>query len=212
MQILSFTDIQAGMNSYAVQEGTHCFFIDPVLSDDIKEIIHNYIVDFAVLTHEHYDHIRGVNEIKKAYPQIVIWCSKKAIKGLSDPSINMSRYLDFLNAVLPFGNGTAVSCDYTCSADKTCEDQETTLWEGHQLLFKETPGHSAGSLSVLLDNLYLFSGDTIFKKYPTATRLPGGSTKQFRQITEPWLNSLPQDVYVYPGHADPFLLKERYKS
>ena len=92
------------------------------------------------------------------------------------------------------------------------EKKELIEWQGHKLFMKETPGHSKGSICILVDDKYLFSGDTIFREFPTATRMPGGSTRAYKTITEPWLESLPQDIVVYPGHTDSFVLFERYKT
>ena len=211
MSIHCAIDERFGVNSYVIEENNHCFLIDPLLTDDLVKLVSELIVDFAVLTHEHYDHISGVNEIKQRFGTKVI-CGEQAAERLKDPRLNLSRFQDYIVQVIPFGNGQTGSEEYSCMADETVADGQIICWEEHRLLFKETPGHSAGSISVLLDNEALFSGDTIFKDYPTATRLPGGSTKQFRQITEPWLNTLPQNIMVFPGHGDAFLLKERYKT
>ena len=129
-----------------------------------------------------------------------------------DPAINMSRYVEFLKQYIPFEIGQADSSDYTCQANRFLKDGEIIEWQEHKLFIKETPGHSKGSICILLDDKYLFSGDTIFREYPTATRMPGGSTKAYRTITEPWLDSLPQDIVVYPGHTESFRLGERYKT
>ncbi|MBR2661635.1 MAG: MBL fold metallo-hydrolase [Clostridia bacterium] len=213
MEIITLTDDYAGMNTYVVREGDHCFFIDPIRSDELRKAADHCTADFAILTHEHYDHIRGVNGIRKQYPGLQILCGRHAEKGLTDESVNMSKYMVYLLTVIPFGNGKAEeNCHYTCSADRTCGDEEIIPWEGHQLYIRETPGHSAGSISILADGQFLFSGDVIFKDYPTATRLPGGSTKKWNEITKPWLEGLPQDIMVYPGHTEPFLLKQRYQK
>ena len=200
-----------GINTYIFIENRHIIFIDPVSVSNYKNAIDNGVIDFAILTHEHYDHICGVNELKKEFA-LLFYCGEKAARGLIEPTVNMSRYIDFLKSSIPFGSDAISACDYSCEADLFLKDSEIIDWEGHKLLVKETPGHSAGSISILLDGKYLFSGDTVFKDYQTATRLPGGSTKAFRTITEPWLRSLPQDVIVYPGHADSFLLAERFRN
>lgn len=211
MNIHCAADEWFGVNSYVIDENGHCFLIDPVLTDYFVNLVSDQIIDFAILTHEHYDHISGVNELKQKFGTKVL-CGERAAERLKDPGLNLSRFQDYIVQVIPFGNGQTGSEEYSCMADETVADGQIICWEGHRLLFKETPGHSVGSISVLLDNEALFPGDTIFKNYPTATRLPGGSTKQFKQITEPWLDTLPPNIMVFPGHGDAFLLKERYKT
>lgn len=212
MEIITLTDDHMGMNTYVIRENSHCFFIDPIWSDELRQATDHYTPDFAILTHEHFDHIRGVNDIRKQYPGMQIRCGRYAEKGLSDASVNLSKYLVYLLKILPFGDGKVEACLYTCSADGLCKDEETITWEGHLLRIHETPGHSAGSISILADEKFLFSGDVIFKEYPTATKLPGGSIRAWNDITKPWLEGLPQDILVYPGHTEPFLLKQRYQE
>jgi hydroxyacylglutathione hydrolase len=211
LKIICKNDQQFGVNSYCIVSDNHAVVIDPVLTADFESVLSKYIIDFSVLTHEHYDHICGVNDFHQKYKAPVL-CGMKAVNGLSDSSVNMSRYAEYLVTVISFGNHELESLDYRCLADDILVDEQVIDWQGHKLLIKETPGHSIGSISILLDRKYLFSGDTVFKDYPTATRMPGGSTKAFRTITEPWLDTLPQDIMVYPGHTEPFRLFERYKT
>ena len=199
------------LNSYCITENQHLLLIDPVEINSILSKFKRHTIDFTILTHEHIDHICGVNVLKRLVSTVVI-SGEKAKNGLSDPSVNMSRYVDVLRQFIPFGTGEANSYDYTCQADRYAKDMEIIYWQRHKLLFKETPGHSSGSICVLIDDKYLFSGDTIFKDYPTATRMPGGSTKAFKAKTNPWLESLSPDVIVFPGHTYSFSLGERYKT
>lgn len=210
MNILCVRDECFGVNSYVISEDGHCILIDPVISDELLRCIAKFEIDFAVLTHEHYDHISGVNDLKQLY-NVKFLCGEKAAERMKDPGLNLSRFQDYIVQVIPFGNGKISDKEYSCTADQTVIDNQIIQWEGHSLFFKDTPGHSIGSISILLDGEILFSGDTIFRDYPTATRLPGGSTKQFHTVTEPWLNTLSQDIQVLPGHGEAFLLKERHK-
>ena len=211
IQVLCITDEKFGVNTYCIVCGNKSIIIDPLLTSSFLDFMKQFDVDYIILTHEHYDHVCSINDIRKRFG-IKVFCGEKAFERLSDPSSNMSRYIEFMLEAIPFGNHLVEPNEYVCSADSTLGDQQTIEWQGHLLFIKETPGHSKGSISILLDNQYLFSGDTIFKDYPTATRMPGGNTKAFKSITEPWLDSLPQDTMVYPGHGKAFLLKERYQK
>lgn len=211
LSISAVTDKRFLVNSYLITASNYAFLIDPVMNEDLKKALSGVLLDFVIITHEHYDHICSVNEFKEMYRTPVI-CGKEAKVGLSDPTINLSRYTDYLSSVIPFCKGIVEASDYSCDCDDVFYDGQEIKWQGHDLFIKETPGHSAGSISVLMDDKYLFSGDILFKDYPTATRLPGGSTKAFKTITEPWLDSLNGNVMVYPGHLEPFLLCERYRK
>lgn len=209
VHVKCITDEVFAINTYCIESDNRAIIIDPILTSSLLDYLKEHEIDFMLLTHEHYDHIYSVNDIKGKY-DIKVICGEKALKRLNDPSANMSRYVDYIVDVIPFGHHNVSSVDYKCYADDTVYDGQVIDWKGHSILIKETPGHSIGSISILIDGKYLFSGDVVFKTYPTATRMPGGSTKAFKTITEPWLDSLSQDVVVYPGHTEPFLLKERY--
>ena len=211
MDIRRFISPVFNVNSYIIKENSHLLMVDPILSDGIRKAIDADIVDFAILTHEHFDHILSVNEIndRNLFP---VNCGQAASIALRDPKKNLSRYSEFLLEFIPFvdkTNGISI-LDYSCECSNILYEGESLLWQGHELFIKETPGHSKGSICILLDGKYLFSGDTVFSTYETALRLPGGSQKDYRDITLPWLNSLSPDTMVYPGHLEPFPLQDKY--
>ena len=211
MDIHCFSSSTFNVNSYIIEENGHLLLVDPILNAKVRTVIGNNVVDFAILTHEHYDHILSVNEINKnnLFP---VYCGQAASTALKDPRKNLSRYSEFLLEFIPFvdkTNGISI-LDYSCECDNILYDGQSMSWQGHELLIKETPGHSKGSICILLDGKYLFSGDTVFSKYETAVKLPGGSQKDYRDITLPWLNSLSPDTMVYPGHLEPFPLQDKY--
>ena len=92
---------------------------------------------------------------------------------------------------------------YSCTADIVFEEEMYMTWKTHSLKLKETPGHSRGSICILMDDDILFSGDTLVSGEKTILRLPGGSKKDFAEITMPFLNSLDGEWMVYPGHGEP---------
>lgn len=211
VQVQCITDEMFAVNTYCIVCGGKSLIIDPLLTPKLFTFLSQYNADYAILTHEHYDHIYSVNDIRNQFG-IKVYCGEKAFERLSDPSANMSRYVEFMLEAIPFGNHKVEPGEYICSADEILYDGQRIDWMDHSLLIKETPGHSVGSISILLDEKYLFSGDTVFKDYPTATRMPGGSTKKYKLVTETWFDSLPQDIVVYPGHTEPFRLFERYNK
>ncbi len=211
MEIRCFTSTPFQVNSYLIEENGHLLIVDPILTDKTRKVIEKSIVDFAVLTHEHYDHILSVNEIND-YSLFPVYCGQTAAVALKDPRKNLSCYSEFLLDCIPFvdkSEGMTIS-EYSCECDNLLYDNETLTWQGHELFIKETPGHSKGSICILLDKKYLFSGDTIFSTCETALRLPGGSQKDYQDITLKWLTSLSIDTKVFPGHLKSFLLNDKH--
>lgn len=211
MDIHRFSSCPFNVNSYIIEENGHLLMVDPILTAEVCKIIEKKTVDYAILTHEHYDHILSVNEINgnNLFP---VHCGQATALAINDPRKNLSRYSEFLLEFIPFVDKAKKITikDYTCECHDILHDSQSLSWQNHDLFIKETPGHSKGSICILLDGKYLFSGDSLFKSFETAVRLPGGSAKDYRGITLEWIKSLPPDTMIYPGHLEPFPLKERY--
>jgi hydroxyacylglutathione hydrolase len=63
-----------------------------------------------------------------------------------------------------------------------------------------TPGHTADSICLLVDNQKLLTGDTLFVGECGRTDLPGGNTKNMYESLFGKLSKLDDAVEVYPGH------------
>lgn len=165
-------------------------------------------VDYVILTHEHYDHISGVNWIKNRL-KVPVCCSKDCDEGLKNPRINGSHYFEassMMQSWMPNQKRIHIE-DYVCRADVTFEKSYTLNWIGHRIEMKSTPGHSKGSICINVDGKLLFPGDTMFLDFETTTGFPGGSKNELSSITKPYLKTLPKDILVFPGHFTPFIMK-----
>jgi glyoxylase-like metal-dependent hydrolase (beta-lactamase superfamily II) len=187
-------------NCYLIYDREHnrAVVIDPGLKDmnGAEEFIDSRgcILDYIILTHEHIDHIIGVNRLKEKYHSKII-CSAAASRGIISPMLNLSNFL----------------CEgkYICApADITPElkDDYTFKWYGSNITILGTPGHSRGSICVLV-NGWLFSGDTILPGVETVTRLPGGNRNDLRKSLEKLAGILDKIREMYPGHGDRIMLE-----
>ena len=96
---------------------------------------------------------------------------------------------------------------FTClPAEETFEEEKKLDWKGHEVRLSAFFGHSNDSLIAVVDDQYMFSGDTLLS-IPTVTRLPKGNTKRFLEEDIPKLKALTADT-VYPGHRKPGNRKE----
>lgn len=151
-------------------------------------------LDYIVLTHEHIDHVGGVNSLKQDFDCRLV-CSRACAQALDKPQSNFSRYLTV--------------ADYTISApDVVFDAPESVLVWGHERMrLLSTPGHSLGSICIAVDSL-LFSGDTLIRDTRTVTKLPGGDKLALKESLELIHRSFGPDTTVYPGHGEPFRLGE----
>lgn len=93
--------------------------------------------------------------------------------------------------------------------DAEIDDGEEVAFGGARVTVRHTPGHTPGSVCLLLDGdgaagepgRYLFTGDTLFPGGPGKTTTPE-TFAQIMDSLEQRLFSLPDDTHVCPGHGD----------
>lgn len=211
MEIRRFVSPMLDHNMYILAEHAHGIAIDPFYCEESRALMEDLTMDFMLVTHEHFDHIRGVNEMKQVYG-IPLLANAKCSANMQDPTKNFAK---FYEAYMQFQKGKSVRDipfdeHYACCADQLLEDGQQIQWQGHTIKVKLTPGHSAGSNMLIVDDLCAFSGDVLLSEDIPPDRFPGGSKKDFRAITFPFLKSLDRDLIIYPGHEESFLLGSHY--
>lgn len=195
-------------NMYVVVEGKHAIVIDPF--DDVSPG-QGLLIDKIILTHEHYDHISGVNTWKKATKAKVL-CSLPCATNIQNPRKNLAdHFKEFceLQTWIVLDEIPTSDPTYSCEADETFEKEMQLFWEGHTLELFEIPGHSLGSIGIILDGNYFFSGDSLMEKYEIELRLPGGSRKKWQEIGKPRMDIIEDGIRVYPGHYSDFIYKKK---
>ncbi len=136
-----------------------------------------------LLTHGHYDHIGGVEEVRKATGAAVYIHENDAIM-LKSARHNLAAQI----TPLPY---TPVK-EYI-----TMKDGEEIAIGSRSFTVMHTPGHTSGSVCFLTEDVML-SGDTLFYHSIGRTDL-GGSPVQMRESLKK-LKALPIDYRVYTGH------------
>lgn len=211
MKITTYISPLLEQNMYIVGEDRHCIVIDPYYDENVAVLLENKIVDLILLTHEHYDHISGVNKFKEMYGCKLL-ANSKCNYNLQRPTKNFSKYFeayyefqsDLKKPDFDFDN------NYSCSADEIFEESITFKWQNNTVFIKVVPGHSAGGNFIFFNENTLFSGDILLDESVPAAKFPGGNQKAFIDVALPYINTLPPDIVVYPGHGDSFSLQEYY--
>lgn len=73
-----------------------------------------------------------------------------------------------------------------------------------QIVGLHTPGHTAGMISLLVNDTDVFTGDTLFKGSVGGVRAPGHTTyADLKSSIMDTLLSLPAATRIHPGHTDP---------
>jgi len=193
-------------NMYVLSIGDSCLVVDPFVSQEVSNLLCKYHIKdcLVLLTHEHLDHISGVNWLRGLFPCRVV-CSETCGGRITDPRKSGAAYFD----ALFFGHNEQeqqaakgiFDSQYTCQADWTYTGETEFPWQGFSINLRETPGHSPGSQMIIIDNKYLFTGDSLIPGQKVITRLPGGNRKSFEKETLPYLRSLPENCIIFPGHG-----------
>jgi len=167
-----------------------CIFFDPA---DMGEMIYeklkekNIKIELILLTHGHFDHMAGADELRRL-SGAPIWCWEKEADVCQDPDVNLSY--DFIGKSI------------TIKPDKYLKDNEIIEAAGLKLRLIGTPGHTVGSCCYSFDDdKVLISGDTLFEGSVGRTDFPGGSSSTLVRSVKDKLFGLPDDTIVYPGHG-----------
>lgn len=196
-----------GSNMYVLIKGDSALIIDPHVNREVENTFRQKGIKevWIILTHEHFDHISGVNFFRENWKCTVI-CGERAKESLPNPKKNLAAFLKaFLlekNPVIVKAAENILDEEYGCHADIDFAGEYQFEWKGIIFRLVETPGHSEGSICILADGKYLFSGDSLVGDNALITRLPGGSKKEYYSVTKPFLTRLPWNVIVFPGHGE----------
>ena len=150
-----------------------------------------------LLTHGHFDHIGGCEELKAAADAyagehgenpVKIYAGEAEKKFLLDTKSNLSKDM-----------GRPV----TVTADVYLKDGEELDLDGIRIKVLATPGHTAGGVSYYFpEGGFLICGDTLFQESVGRTDFPTGSMSTLVRSVKEKLFILPEETVVYPGHGD----------
>ena len=207
IKVITCNNNELKTNSYVLIYQNYSIVIDPNNFDEIKIALEGSKLEYILLTHEHFDHILAVNELKKLFnPKII--AQEFTSNNIQSSSKNLSK---FSEVIFDFMNKTPTSKIAEISlknADIEYDDDFILNWHEQTIFFKHTPGHTKGSSCILVDN-YLFTGDSLFKDIDTSF-LGGKKMKNdYENITMPFFYSLDKKTKVFPGHFDSFVLNDK---
>lgn len=196
-----FVNSRFNSNTYIISHPgfNDVWIVDPGDTDNIFLWLKKHsktIISGVLLTHAHFDHIYGMNDILNHYPDCPIYVANTyGVELLHDAKKNGSRYTE---------EGPVVVKD---RARIELFKKEMDLWVDTKASIFFTPGHSQDSVCILVDKMF-FTGDTLIKDTRTVTKLKGGSEDKLQE-SFCLINTLKgNQIAVFPGHGVFFYLDE----
>ena len=186
-------------NTYIISHSEHdnVWVVDPGDTQVVFEWMKNHsktIVSGILLTHAHFDHIYGMNDIISRYPQCVVYVANEyGLETLKDAKKNGSKYTE---------EGPIVIKD---RALVEFYSERMKLWDDVPAQVLYTPGHSDDSVCFIVEGM-LFTGDTMIKDVRTVTKLKTGSKEKLNETMRLLEGCKGKGLVVYPGHEECFPL------
>jgi hydroxyacylglutathione hydrolase len=182
--------------------------VDP--GDDVERILeilrrHQLKVLAIVSTHTHIDHVGGLAQLHRATGAPVMF---------HEADLPLYRSLDTQAEWL------GIPTPETMRVQDFVKEGDTLRWGGFGAHVLHTPGHTPGSISLVVEptsaqtqavaaaahakasGSLLLAGDTLFHGSIGRTDLPGGSFPQILSSIREKLLVLPEEMIVFPGHGD----------
>lgn len=197
---MNIITIPCGMleaNCYIIQNNKTAVIIDPgFLEKDILNFINSFDgrVEYILLTHRHFDHLNAAVRLRELTKANIV------INALDECGLYSDE--KSLTNLCGTAYGTA---NISSRADVLVSDGEIIKAGNMQFKVIETPGHSPGSVSYLIDN-FLFCGDVLFRGSIGRTDFPDSNHTDMIKSLEK-LKKLPDDTIVYPGHGPKTTIK-----
>lgn len=193
MNIKKFTLGPLSTNAYLMENGEDSILFDaPPSSGKIVEYIkeRGLKLKALLLTHGHFDHIRGLKDLLKYDENLKIYIGAKEQDFLSSPYKNMSLlWFPYYSNFNP--------------KDLNLE----TLKEGDKVFnfdVIESPGHTIGGITfVEYDANLAISGDNAFSKSTGSFRLPTGNKEELGKSIKRLYDITSNNSFrILPGHGE----------
>jgi hydroxyacylglutathione hydrolase len=180
---------QLQTNCYILQSQLHSIIVDP--GDEPERIIRfvkdiNVVPTSIIATHTHFDHVLGVEEVRKRV-KVPFMIHRDDLEMLQSMQ---SRVRQFMGSVVP----------PPPKVDSYVRDGEILRLGEETVKVIHTPGHSPGSISLAGDG-FVLTGDALFNQSIGRTDLPGGDLKTLVASIREKLFKLDDETIAYPGHG-----------
>ena len=171
--------------------GRECWIVDPgegprAALDFVRS--QGLVPSHILLTHAHADHVAGLDEASRAFPQARVLLHRAEHAFLEDPQLNLSAFIGLPITTRP--------------ADGELRDGQELELAGSRWRVLHTPGHSPGSVTLACDAAgEAIVGDTLFAGSIGRVDFPTSDPAAMHRSLHEVLMRLPDAMRVHPGHG-----------
>ena len=159
-------------------------------------------IDFLILTHTHFDHAANANRIKKKYSaQVFVHETEASYLSSGKNIIPNGTNIITRTLINLFANSVFPRLGYEpCQADILVKSSLDLKEFGFEACIIHTPGHTIGSMSIVVDNEVALVGDTMFGVFKLSVFPPYAN--DVKQLVKSWGILLDTNCPVFiPSHG-----------
>jgi hydroxyacylglutathione hydrolase len=175
-----------------------------------------YRLDALILTHTHFDHVENAAFVREIYgAKVIVHKSEAEFLESGDSPLPGGTIKPAKLALEWLGEKVQEKVKYEpCKADILLEDKLSLSDYGFEARIIHTPGHSPGSVSVIIDDEIALAGDTLYGAIPNSAFPPFADDAD--QLVKGWGRLLESKCEIFiPAHGFQIsreVLKKDYKK
>ncbi len=173
-------------NAYVIEQNQEIILIDA--PGGIEKVIdflqtNKLPLHKILLTHTHFDHIAGLNQLKSVFPEVEIYCPALEIPLIKEASRTLSD-----------GFGEEITYQGEVKDVKLANiiNMEVSYISGHSLM---------SAVYYFDEEKIMFSGDTLFRLSIGRSDFRDGNPQKLVSGIKEHLLTKDEEVKVYPGHG-----------
>ncbi len=171
------------------------------LKSNLSQLLGYKNLDYVILTHTHYDHTENALMLKQLYSSKIL-VHKNEAEFLENGFTKLPKGTNIItNIISAAGNRFASKIgkyDAVKPDIKVTENYKLDNTDGIEII--HTPGHTSGSISVIVDNEIALVGDTLFGIFSKSILPPFADDKV--KLYESWNKLIKTPCRIFlPAHG-----------